>query len=304
MQLRSISKPTPTAGASESGAVAVEASPDREVLAGRRGAEIGEMSLAERHLIVRGKRAEPIPRRRVRQGNLETVIGADDRTRILETHLAPWRMICALEIESLFGSFIGTAWFAGPKTLITAGHCVFDNNQMGGWAQAIVASPGRSGADRPFGRLTATRFSSVDRWIQKQEPDYDIGCIHLDEAPEQDLGFFGVGVLPNQALEHALVNISGYPGDRGDGHEQFFHANRILRVGPRRIFYDVDTFGGQSGSPAWVYEDGSNVPIAVGIHAYGIGGTPADFGMTANSAPRVIPEVLEQIKAWVQQDRQ
>jgi glutamyl endopeptidase len=298
MQLRSISRPT--AGAQEGAAVAV-ASPDREVLSGRRGAETGEVSLAERHLVVRGKRAEPIPRRR-RQGNLETVIGPDDRTRILETHLAPWRMICALEIDSLFGSFIGTGWFAGPKTLITAGHCVFDNVQMGGWAQSIVASPGRSGSDRPFGKMTATRFSSVDRWIQQRDPDFDIGCIHLEAAPTQDLGFFGIGVLPNADLEQAMVNIAGYPGDRGDGREQFFHANRILRAGPRRIFYDVDTFGGQSGAPAWVYEDSSTVPVVVGIHAYGTGGTPADLGITANSAPRVIPEVLEQIRAWVAQD--
>jgi glutamyl endopeptidase len=301
MQLKSISRSP--AGAQEGAAVAL-ASPDREVLSGSRGAETGETSLAERHLVVRGKRDEPMPHRKVQQGNLETVIGPDQRTRILETHLPPWRMICALEIDSPFGSFIGTGWFAGPKTLITAGHCVFDNNQMGGWAETIVASPGRSGSDRPFGKLTATRFSSVDRWIAKQDPDFDIGCIHLEAAPEQDLGWFGTGVLPNTALEHAMVNVSGYPGDRGDGREQFFHANRILRAGPRRIFYDVDTFGGQSGAPAWVYEDNSNVPVVVGIHAYGIGGTPANLGITANSAPRIIPEVLEQIRAWVALDGQ
>jgi V8-like Glu-specific endopeptidase len=255
-------------------------------------------------LVVRGKREVPLPRRRVRSGPLETVIGQDDRTRILETHLPPWRMICALEIESPFGAFIGTGWFAGPKTLVTAGHCVFDNNQMGGWAQTIAATPGRSGDDIPYNRLTATRFSSVDRWIQTQDPDYDIGCIHLDQAPQTEVGWFAIGVLPNDVLEHALVNISGYPGDRGDGREQFFHANRILRVGPRRIFYDVDTFGGQSGSPAWIYETGSSVPMVVGVHAYGIGGTPADFAITANSAPRIVPEVLEQIRTWVTQDGQ
>ena len=38
------------------------------------------------------------------------------------------------------------------------------------------------------------------------------------------------------------------------------------------------------------------------IHAYGTGGTPAGFGITANSAPRIIPEVLDQIEAWIAAD--
>lgn len=291
MQLKSMSSPS-----TESAAVA--RSPKREVLAGNRGADGSVVSLSEKHLIVRGKRAEPLPRRRQRLVGLETVLGQDDRTRVLDTDQAPWRQICALEIETPFGSFIGTGWFVGPKTIVTAGHCVFDTTQMGGWAKSITVSPGRSGETKPFGALKATRFSSVDRWIESQDPDYDIGCIHLDQAPSDNIGWFSVAVMSNADLEHALVNISGYPGDRGDGREQYFHANRILRVGPRRVFYDVDTFGGQSGSPVWIYEEGSNVPVVVGIHAYGTGGTPADYGILANSAPRILPEVLEQISTW------
>lgn len=290
MQLKSMSRPVTEV---------TEAAPRRVVLTGSRGAETGGPSLSEKFLVVRGKREAPLPRRRARLGGLETVIGPDDRTRILDTDQAPWRQICALEIESPFGTFIGTGWFVGPKTLITAGHCVFDSTQMNGWASSITVTPGRSGETKPFGSLQASRFSSVDRWVQSQDPDYDIGCIHLDQPAPDSLGSFSVAVLSNADLENALVNISGYPGDRGDGREQYFHANRILRVGPRRIFYDVDTFGGQSGSPVWIYEDGSDIPVVVGIHAYGTGGTPADFGILANSAPRIVPEVLEQIKQWM-----
>ena len=290
MQLKSMSRPVTEVA---------EAAPSREVLKGSRGAAAGELSLSEKHLVVHGKSDVPLQRQRPRLGGLETVIGPDDRTRILDTDQAPWRQICALEIESPFGSFIGTGWFVGPKTLITAGHCVFDQTQMNGWATSITVSPGRSGDTKPFGSLRASRFSSVDRWVQNQDPDYDIGCIHLDQPASDSLGWFSVAVMSNADLEHSLVNISGYPGDRGNGREQYFHANRILRAGPRRIFYDVDTFGGQSGAPVWIYEDGSNVPVVVGIHAYGTGGTPADYGILANSAPRIVPEVLEQIRQWM-----
>ena len=42
--------------------------------------------------------------------------------------------------------------------------------------------------------------------------------------------------------------------------------------------------------------------MAVGIHAYGIGGTPGSLGITANSAPRIIPEVFDTISGWIEQD--
>jgi V8-like Glu-specific endopeptidase len=76
----------------------------------------------------------------------------------------------------------------------------------------------------------------------------------------------------------------------------------VLSVTDRRLFYEVDTFGGQSGAPVWIHADENAPPVAVGIHAYGVGGTPANLGVVANSAPRIIPEVLEKLTEWVEQD--
>jgi V8-like Glu-specific endopeptidase len=189
----------------------------------------------------------------------------------------------------LGSSAIGTGWFVGPRTLITAGHCVYDQVFFGGWAARIEIMPGRNGTATPFGTVVSGRFSSLDRWINDRDPDFDIGCIHLDEPLGETVGWFAVGALPAHELQESLINISGYPGDRDFGRVQYFHKNRILRVTERRLFYDVNTFGGQSGAPVWIQPEGSNEPLAVGIHAYGVGGTPANLGITANSAPRSIP---------------
>lgn len=236
----------------------------------------------------------------------ESVIGQDERVRILDTELFPWRMICALRMKGSGGAVaIGTGWFIGPRTVLTAGHCVFSSHFFGGWASTIEVIPGLNGkgADaRPYGSVSSTRFSSVDRWVNQEDADFDIGCIHLDEPKGDEVGWFAVGVLPAEELQHYLVNVSGYPGDRGDGNEQYHHRNRILQVSERRVFYEVDTYGGQSGAPVWIHEQEGAPPLAIGIHAYGIGGTPANLGITANSAPRIIPEVLEQLTAWVNQD--
>jgi V8-like Glu-specific endopeptidase len=294
--LKSVSKPV----GEESLAVPVA----REVTKGSRGKEAPGNSRAAARLLVRGKQEAPLRRRRAGGIGAVTIIGPDDRTRIIETEMTPWRMICALKMSAPGGSFIGTGWFAGPRTIITAGHCVFGRGQMGGWADEIMVVPGEDGSERPFGEIRATRFSASENWVRDQDPDFDYGAIHLDEPLGQQTGWFAVGALPDQSLINALVNISGYPGDLAMGDEQWFHANRVLRTTGNRIFYDVDTFGGQSGSPVWMYEtaDAKAEPIVVGIHAYGVGGTPASFGITANSAPRINQPVLERISEWVAAD--
>lgn len=297
VKLTSVSKPRPAA-ASAAESAAVEAAPKRVVLPGAPGSKPTEPSRSLRYVAVKGKGG---PIRAPSRGGLESVLGTDERVRILDTDLSPWRMICSLQIRSNSGgSLIGTGWFVGPRTLLTAGHCVHSLEFMGGWAASIEVIPGRNGSEANHGRATSTRFSSVDRWIEAQEPDFDIGCIHLDEALGEKVGWFALGALTAEELSGYLVNIAGYPSDRGAGEEQYHHRNRVLRVTERRVFYDVDTFGGQSGSPVWVYEQENSPPLAVAIHAYGLGGSPTD--LRANSAPRIIPEVLEQVRAWVAMD--
>jgi V8-like Glu-specific endopeptidase len=299
IEILSVSKPLPAAVAPESGRAA-EAVPQRAVTPGGAGSSAPEVSRSLKLLAAKGK-AGPLRGAAVRAG-IETIIGpTDDRVRVLDTELAPWRMICALRMRGQSGAgAIGTGWFVGPRTLLTAGHCVYSTQFFGGWASSIEVSPGRSGAAFPYRTVRSTRFSSVNRWVQSQDPDFDIGCIHLDEPFGNEVGWFGVGALAPDELEGYLVNVSGYPGDRGGGTEQYHHKNRILRVTERRLFYDVDTFGGQSGAPVWIHETDPAPPLAVGIHAYGVGA--AVDGLEANSAPRIIPEVLEQFRTWVEAD--
>jgi len=236
----------------------------------------------------------------------ESVIDVDDRVRILDTELHPWRMICALRMRGPNGAgVLGTGWLIGPKTLLTAGHCVYSTEFFGGWASSIEVIPGLNGTgptSRPFNSVTSTRFTSVDLWTQHEDPDFDMGCIHLDQDIGTQLGWFAVASLAPEELQSYLVNISGYPADRGAGNEQYHSRNRVLKVTERRLFYEVDTYGGQSGAPVWIYEKEGAPPIAVGIHAYGIGGTPTNLNITANSAPRIIPEVMNKINEWIDQD--
>ncbi len=94
----------------------------------------------------------------------------------------------------------------------------------------------------------------------------------------ETVGWFGVGALTDEQLLKRLVNVSGYPASPGGGVQQWWAKNRIRAVTPRRIFYDVNTSGGQSGGPVYIYESESAAdPIVVGIHAYRVGGTPSEI---------------------------
>jgi glutamyl endopeptidase len=300
IEIKSVSKSSPFESVVETRSESATLK-ERIVIEGNPGSASEEVSRALQDIAVKGRSGPILP-------PFETVIGVDERVRILDTDLAPWRMICSLHMHGENGpGAIGTGWFIGPKTLLTAGHCVYSSQFFSGWATSIAVIPGLNGSGpgpraRPFGSITSTRFSSVDRWKENEDADFDIGCIHLDDRVGDKTGWFTLAALTSEELAGFLVNVSGYPADRGRGFEQYHHRNRILRVTDRRIFYEVDTYGGQSGAPVWVHETENGPPIAVGIHAYGVGGTPAALGITANSAPRIIPEVLTQVREWLAQD--
>src|SRR5918911_1114934 len=59
----------------------------------------------------------------------ETVHGPDDRVQIQNTAAYPWRVHASLHIIARDNSaWIGTGWFIGPSTPVTAGHVVHIKN--------------------------------------------------------------------------------------------------------------------------------------------------------------------------------
>jgi len=216
----------------------------------------------------------------------ETVCGSDDRVRISPAAAIPWRWICQLIITMPNGAgFRGTGWFIGPKCVMTAGHCVYSKSN-GGWARRIEVIPGMDGNSRPYGSAIGTNFRSVVGWTSNSDPNYDYGCIILPTALGNTVGYFGFANLTDGSLNGLVLNNSGYPGDKPFG-TQWFNAGRVSQLTSRKIYYMLDTYGGQSGSPVWRFANG--LRHAVGIHAYG--GCP-------NSATRINTDVFNNMLAW------
>jgi V8-like Glu-specific endopeptidase len=225
---------------------------------------------------------------------LETVHGPDNRVRINNTNVYPWRVHASLLITAADNSqWIGTGWFIGPHTLMTAGHVVNIRGSgvpgRDGWVRRIQVMPGRNGTSLPYGAVTSTSFRSVTGWTNSPSGDenYDYGAIILPTQLGNTTGWLGFGVYSDADLTGSVGNISGYPGDKPAG-TQWYDARRIASVNSRKVYYDIDTAGGQSGSA--VYRIISGARYAFAIHAYG--------GATTNSGTRIITPVYNNMVAW------
>jgi glutamyl endopeptidase len=223
---------------------------------------------------------------------LETVHGPDDRVQITSTSVYPWRVNASLLIIARDGSqWIGTGWFIGPHTLITAGHVVYIKNSgvpgRDGWVRSIDVMPGRNGSSLPYGTVRSSNFWSVTGWTNNGDENFDYAAIIIPTNLGNTTGWFGFGVYSDASLVSAVGNIAGYPGDKPSG-TCWYDAHRIASVNSRKVYYDIDTFGGQSGSAVYRIVDGGRFAFA--IHAYG--------GATTNSGTRIIKAVYDNMVAW------
>lgn len=229
----------------------------------------------------------------------ENIIGQDDRVQVATTTDYPWRTICSLVIEKNGLYYVGTGALVGPRTILTAGHNVFmydsaTNNPLG-WADSITIIPGRNGnGTPPYGMcvVNAQALRSVKGWTQDKNSDYDWGAIILpsDFRYGDQVGYFGYTVLSDANLMTKFLNLSGYPADKG-GSTQWYHGRFPHSLTEAHINYEIDTFGGHSGSPVWYKTDSGR--YIVGIHTYG--------GPVTNSANRITDSLFQLIGSWKQQ---
>ena len=224
-------------------------------------------------------------------GDPESICGRDDRVRIRATTRIPWRLNCQLLITARNGrKGRCTGWLIGPRTVMTAGHCLYSHS-AGGWARSIEVIPGMDATRKPFGSQVARSFRSVRGWVKSRKPEYDYGAIILPKPCKfKPLGYFGFASLSGRTLKNLLVNNAGYAGDKPFG-TLWFNAGRIRKVTSRRLYYMIDTYGGHSGSCVWLLKKvgGRWQRYGIGIHGYG--GCP-------NKAVRIIKPVFNNMKRW------
>ncbi|SHE90123.1 glutamyl endopeptidase [Seinonella peptonophila] len=220
----------------------------------------------------------------------ESVIGRDDRTQVTSTKDWPSAAIAQIEFKQDGKNYTCTGFLIDRNVLATAGHCVYEG---GNWSTDIKVTPGRNGSDAPFGTYRGIQVHTTEQWIKSESPDYDYAAIILDGNPGSTTGTIG---LNTQYKVGDADTVRGYPGDKPKG-TMWTHDNQIRKISDHRLFYQNDTYGGQSGAPVYHSLNQKCGVCAVAVHAYGVGGDPDSQN---NSGPKITQEVIQNYNQWRQ----
>lgn len=201
------------------------------------------------------------------------IIGDDDRNVVTNTQRVPYRYIGKLLVYFSDGiSSAGTAFLVGPSTVLTAGHCVYSKDKT---VTAIQFIPGMNGTSRPYGTIQATEIHVPAAFRRAVNDDdlanqikYDYAVLELESAVGNQLGYFGLGGYSTKYdldyLTGRQATIAGYPGYYGNLLYRHKATIAAFNSDGYVMYYDMDTEGGQSGSP--VIFPISNNYYVVGIH--------------------------------------
>jgi V8-like Glu-specific endopeptidase len=139
----------------------------------------------------------------------------------------------------------------------------------------------------PFGHSASSTFRSVEGWTSDQNSNFDYGAIILKSEDLYNRINATMGFMPS--ANEAIVEIAGYPDDK-IARMPYTASGPIHSRSKFRFFYDVDTEGGNSGSPVFI-KDAAGI-YAVGIHTDG--DNPDNYGI------RFRQEMMDRLNEWMQ----
>lgn len=212
----------------------------------------------------------------------DNIIDPDERIQRMDTTIFPWSTV--VKIKGNFGEFsMGcTGWILGPSTVATAAHCIYDYGDTNVFASNVEIIPALNTTvqnSEPFGRCKAVIAWLLNLWVSSGSDQYDYGVYGLNCRAGEQTGNLGYQILADNLLLNTLVNVTGYPDDKG-GTTMWYAMGGISSVSNNFFNYPNDTYRGQSGAPVWEFINGGCENCVTAIYH---GGVPTfNYGVRIN----------------------
>ncbi|TAA48626.1 trypsin-like serine protease [Corallincola spongiicola] len=221
------------------------------------------------------------------------VIGSDERSHVVSTHVYPYRAIGLIQADKA----TCTATLIDKTHVVTAAHCLFDVQENKQWKRNPYFIPGKNGsAHGPFGVYQIKRAYVDKRYIRqakKLKPvalakynaqsnaefhsfltdalDLDIAIAELDRPVAKRIGFMELKTVDQKSLA-PYIHLTGYPSDKTLHTQWTTHCQSSWDEDHSpmgdTLVHKCDTSPGMSGAVAYV-KDFDDKYYAVGLFSVG-----------------------------------